>query len=89
MDGNYSQTTAETLRSAPRGFAVKFYTQEGNFDMVGNNMPVFFIRDGMKVRVISKSIQWRADDYRGYFVFIALTSIHPFNDCSLLIRCPK
>ncbi|MFH5935891.1 catalase, partial [Clostridium perfringens] len=27
---------------------VKFYTREGNFDMVGNNFPVFFIRDGMK-----------------------------------------
>jgi catalase len=32
----------------PRGFAVKFYTEEGNWDMVGNNTPVFFIRDGIK-----------------------------------------
>ncbi len=31
-----------------RGFAVKFYTDEGNFDLVGNNMPVFFIQDAMK-----------------------------------------
>ncbi|WP_406823801.1 catalase [Pedobacter sp. KACC 23697] len=31
-----------------RGFAVKFYTQEGNFDLVGNNMPVFFIQDAVK-----------------------------------------
>ena len=31
-----------------RGFAIKFYTQEGNFDMVGNNMPVFFIQDAIK-----------------------------------------
>lgn len=31
-----------------RGFAVKFYTSEGNFDLVGNNMPVFFIQDAMK-----------------------------------------
>ncbi len=31
-----------------RGFAVKFYTQEGNFDLVGNNMPVFFIQDSIK-----------------------------------------
>src|SRR5690606_35036725 len=31
-----------------RGFAVKFYTQEGNYDLVGNNMPVFFIQDAMK-----------------------------------------
>jgi catalase len=32
----------------PRGFAVKFYTQEGNYDLVGNNTPVFFIRDPLK-----------------------------------------
>lgn len=32
----------------PRGFAVKFYTEEGNYDMVGNNTPVFFIRDALK-----------------------------------------
>lgn len=31
-----------------RGFAVKFYTQQGNFDLVGNNMPIFFIQDAMK-----------------------------------------
>ena len=31
-----------------RGFAVKFYTDEGNWDLVGNNMPVFFIQDAMK-----------------------------------------
>jgi catalase len=31
-----------------RGFAVRFYTQEGNFDLVGNNMPVFFIQDAIK-----------------------------------------
>lgn len=32
----------------PRGFALKFYTGEGNYDLVGNNTPVFFIRDGIK-----------------------------------------
>jgi len=32
----------------PRGFAVKFYTDEGNFDLVGNNTPVFFLNDPMK-----------------------------------------
>ena len=32
----------------PRGFATKFYTEEGNYDIVGNNLPVFFIRDAMK-----------------------------------------
>ena len=39
-----SKGSPETLRD-PRGFAVKFYTEEGNWDMVGNNFPVFFIRD--------------------------------------------
>ena len=32
----------------PRGFAIKFYTEEGNYDLVGNNLPVFFIRDPLK-----------------------------------------
>ncbi len=32
----------------PRGFAVKFYTRQGNWDLVGNNTPVFFLRDGIK-----------------------------------------
>jgi len=37
----------EGLRD-PRGFAIKFYTDEGNWDLVGNNLPVFFIRDAIK-----------------------------------------
>ncbi|RKG77872.1 catalase [Corallococcus terminator] len=37
----------ETLRD-PRGFALKFYTDEGNWDLVGNNLPIFFIRDSIK-----------------------------------------
>lgn len=32
----------------PRGFAVKFYTEDGNYDLTGNNTPIFFIRDGIK-----------------------------------------
>ena len=36
--------SADTARD-PRGFAVKFYTEEGNWDLVGNNTPIFFIRD--------------------------------------------
>ena len=40
----HSEGSPETLRD-PRGFAVKFYTSEGNWDLVGNNFPVFFIRD--------------------------------------------
>lgn len=39
--------SADTARD-PRGFAVKFYTEEGNYDMTGNNTPVFFIRDPSK-----------------------------------------
>ncbi|MBA3686248.1 MAG: catalase [Planctomycetes bacterium] len=42
-----SRGSADTVRDV-RGFAVKFYTSEGNFDLVGNNMPVFFIQDGIK-----------------------------------------
>ncbi len=44
VHGNHSP---ETLRD-PRGFATKFYTAEGNWDLVSNNLPVFFIRDAMK-----------------------------------------
>lgn len=39
--------SADTVRDI-RGFAIKFYTQEGNFDLVGNNAPVFFVQDGIK-----------------------------------------
>jgi len=42
-----SRGSADTVRDT-RGFAVKFYTDEGNFDLVGNNIPVFFIQDGIK-----------------------------------------
>lgn len=39
--------SADTVRD-PRGFAIKFYTEEGNYDLVGNNTPVFFLRDPIK-----------------------------------------
>ncbi|MDT5112822.1 MAG: catalase [Mycobacterium sp.] len=42
-----SRGSADTVRDT-RGFAVKFYTEEGTFDLVGNNIPVFFIQDGIK-----------------------------------------
>ena len=42
-----SRGSADTVRDV-RGFAVKFYTPQGNFDLVGNNIPVFFIQDGIK-----------------------------------------
>lgn len=43
----HSSGSPETLRD-PRGFATKFYTDQGNYDLVGNNLPVFFIRDAIK-----------------------------------------
>jgi catalase len=46
----------------PRGFALKFYTTEGNYDMVGNNTPVFFIRDPMKFQHFIRSQKRRADN---------------------------
>jgi len=46
----------------PRGFAVKFYTAEGNYDMVGNNTPVFFIRDPLKFQHFIRSQKRRADN---------------------------
>lgn len=42
-----SRGSADTVRDV-RGFAVKFYTDDGNFDLVGNNIPVFFIQDAIK-----------------------------------------
>ena len=42
-----SRGSADTVRDV-RGFATKFYTEEGNFDLVGNNIPVFFVQDAMK-----------------------------------------
>jgi catalase len=42
-----SRGAADTARD-PRGFAVKVYTEDGNWDLVGNNTPIFFIRDGIK-----------------------------------------
>jgi catalase len=47
-----------------RGFAVKFYTQEGNWDLVGNNIPVFFIQDAMKFPDFVHSVKDEPD--RGF-----------------------
>lgn len=47
-----------------RGFAVKFYTQQGNWDLVGNNIPVFFIQDAMKFPDLVHAVKMEAD--RGY-----------------------
>ncbi|AWH34032.1 catalase HPII [Stenotrophomonas sp. SAU14A_NAIMI4_8] len=47
-----------------RGFAVKFYTPEGNWDLVGNNIPVFFIQDAMKFPDLVHAVKMEPD--RGY-----------------------
>lgn len=47
-----------------RGFAVKFYTDQGNWDLVGNNIPVFFIQDALKFPDLVHSVKMEAD--RGY-----------------------
>ncbi|MCC3315151.1 catalase [Nocardia africana] len=46
----------------PRGFALKFYTEDGNFDLVGNNTPIFFVRDPMKFQDFIRSQKRRADN---------------------------
>ncbi|MBA2479632.1 MAG: catalase [Planctomycetes bacterium] len=75
-----SRGSADTVRDV-RGFAVKFYTSEGNFDLVGNNMPVFFIQDGMKfpdlVHAIKpnprKEIPQASTAHDSFWDFISLT----------------
>ncbi|MEX2104529.1 MAG: catalase [Bacilli bacterium] len=66
----------ETARD-PRGFAVKFYTDEGNYDLVGNNLPVFFIRDAMKFPDMVHSLKPAPDtniqDPARYWDFMTLT----------------
>ncbi|WP_338553510.1 catalase [Paenibacillus sp. KS-LC4] len=66
----------ETARD-PRGFAVKFYTQEGNMDIVGNHLPVFFIRDAMKfpdmVHSLKPSPQTNVQEPGRYWDFMTLS----------------
>jgi catalase len=52
----------DTVRD-PRGFAIKFYTEQGNYDLVGNNTPVFFIRDPQKFSDFIHSQKRRADTH--------------------------
>jgi catalase len=51
-----SRGSADTVRDV-RGFATKFYTEEGNYDLVGNNMPPFFIQDAIKFPDLVHSIK--------------------------------
>ncbi|TKK89820.1 catalase [Herbidospora galbida] len=54
--------SADTQRD-PRGFAIKFYTDEGNYDLVGNNTPIFFVRDPQKFQDFIHSQKRRADNH--------------------------
>ena len=66
----------------PRGFAIKFYTEEGNYDMVGNNTPVFFIRDPLKfsdfIHTQKRNPATNCKDPDMFWDFLSLTpeSIH-------------
>jgi catalase len=66
----------------PRGFAVKFYTEEGNYDMTGNNTPVFFIRDPLKfpdfIHTQKRNPATNCKDPDMFWDFLSLTpeSIH-------------
>jgi catalase len=66
----------------PRGFAVKFYTEDGNYDMVGNNTPVFFIRDPLKfpdfIHTQKRNPRTNLKDPNIFWDFLSLTpeSIH-------------
>ena len=73
----HSMGSPESLRD-PRGFAIKFYTSEGNWDLVGNNLPVFFIRDAMQfpdmVHSLKPDPKTNIQDPNRFFDFF---SFHP------------
>lgn len=56
-----SRGSSDTVRDV-RGFATKFYTEEGNYDLVGNNMPIFFIHDAIKFPDLVHAIKPEPDD---------------------------
>ena len=75
-----SRGSADTARD-PRGFAVKFYTEDGNYDLVGNNLPVFFIRDAIKFPDMVHAFKGAPDNnipaasssHNSFWDFISLT----------------
>ena len=75
-----SRGSADTVRDV-RGFATKFYSEEGNFDLVGNNIPVFFIQDGIKFPDLIHSVKpephneipQAASAHNSFWDFISLT----------------
>ena len=70
----HGKGSPETARD-PRGFAVKFYTEMGNYDIVGNNLPVFFIRDAIKfpdmVHSLKPSPETNKQDPNRFFDFFS------------------
>lgn len=68
--------SADSARD-PRGFAIKFYTNEGNYDLVGNNTPVFFIRDAIKfpdfIHTQKRNPQTNLKDANMFWDFLSLT----------------
>ncbi|MGL4818597.1 MAG: catalase [Bacilli bacterium] len=72
----HGHSSPETLRD-PRGFSVKFYTEEGNWDFVGNNLPVFFIRDAIKfpdvIHALKPDPQTNIQDPTRYWDFFTQT----------------
>ncbi|MCO5553168.1 hypothetical protein L7F22_006689 [Adiantum nelumboides] len=84
--GRFSTVTGEsgypdTARD-PRGFSIKFYTEDGNWDMVGNNTPVFFVRDALKfpdfIHSQKRNPQTHMKDPNAYWDFLGLVpeSLH-------------
>lgn len=73
--------SADSARD-PRGFAVKFYTEDGNYDIVGNNTPVFFIRDAIKfpdfIHTQKRNPETNLHDADMFWDFLSLTpeSLH-------------
>lgn len=91
----HERGSPETIRD-PRGFAVKFYTREGNFDIVGNNFPVFFIRDGIKFPDVIHAFKpnpktniqemWRILDYLSHHPESLHTFMFFFDDVGIPVN---
>ncbi|KGX91984.1 catalase [Pontibacillus halophilus JSM 076056 = DSM 19796] len=85
----HGKHSPETARD-PRGFSVKFYTEEGNYDFVGNTLPVFFIRDAIKFPDVIHSLKpdpvTNVQDPARYWDFMSLSPestnmmLHLFTD---------
>lgn len=91
----HERGSPETLRD-PRGFAIKFYTREGNFDIVGNNFPVFFTRDAMQFFDLIRAFKpnpkshiqesWRYMDFCSYLPESLNTFTFFFDDVGIPIN---